>query len=109
MAHDEAQADRLRSQLADTDGVVGRRMFGGVAFMLNGHMTVGVSGPDMIGRVGAESYEATSAPPGTSGSGPAGRTMKGWILVDAGAVEAEADLADWVQTAVSFTVSLEPK
>ncbi len=109
MAYDEAQADRLRSQLADTDGVVERKMFGGVAFMLNGHMTVGVSGPDIIVRVGAESYEATLALPGASGFGPAGRTMKGWILVDAGAVESEADLADWVQRAVSYAGSLAPK
>lgn len=81
----------------------------GSLVMLNGHMTVGVSGPDIIVRVGAESYEATLTLPGTSGFGPAGRTMKGWVLVDAGAVESEADLADWVQRAVSYTGSLEPK
>lgn len=109
MAYDEAQAARLQEQLADTDGVVERKMFGGVAYMLNGHMTVGVSGADIIVRVGADGYDAALTLPGTSTFGPGGRAMTGWVLVAADAVDAEADLAEWVQRAVRHTSSLPPK
>ncbi len=109
MAYDEAQAERLRNQLADTDGIVERKMFGGIAYMLNGHMTVGVSGGDIIVRVGAESYDEAMAAPGALPFGPGGRAMTGWVLVDRAVVESESDLAGWVHRAVSHTASLPPK
>ena len=109
MAYDEAQATRLRDQLADTEGILERRMFGGVAYMLNGHMTVGVSGTDIIVRVGADGYDDALTRPGTSTFGPGGRAMTGWVLVAAEAVATEAELAEWVQQAVGFTSALPPK
>ena len=63
MAYDEGLAQRLRETLADGDGLTERRMFGGIAFMLHGNMAVGVSGDELMVRVGPEGYDEALAQP----------------------------------------------
>lgn len=69
MAYDEQLADRIRSELAGVDGVSERKMFGGIAFMVHGNMTVGIVGRDLMVRVGPDRWERRCAV----------RTLARWI------------------------------
>lgn len=109
MAYDEALAERLRDELANVDSVVERKMFGGIAFMVNGNMAVGVSKTDLMVRVGPEGHDAALAEPGVRDFDMSGHPMRGWVLVSGGTVESDEDLDDWVEIGVSFASSLPPK
>jgi len=65
MAYDEALATRIRAQLAGSAGVSEKRMFGGLAFLKNGNMFVGVTGDELMARVGKETMR-TPSPASTS-------------------------------------------
>jgi len=110
MAFDEQLATRIRKQLGKKKGLVEKKMFGGVAFLLNGNMCVGVHKNDMIVRLPAEETDAALARKHTrvfdlSG----GRPMKGWILVEPKGLAGDSSLAQWVETGVKFAQSLPPK
>lgn len=109
MAYDETLAERVRSALEDRDDVVEKRMFGGLAFMLGGHMCCGVSGSDLMVRVGPEAYETALAQPGASPMDFTGRPLTGFVFVDGTAVAADGPLAEWVGRGIAFAGSLEPK
>lgn len=65
MPFDEGLAERIRAVVDVDDGLAEKRMFGGLAFLLHGNMTVGVVGSDLIVRVGADAYEAALEASGT--------------------------------------------
>src|SRR5262245_47895699 len=109
MAFDEGLAQRIREYLGSTSSVVEKRMFGGLAFMVAGNMCVGVLGDDLIARVGPGSTAAALGRPGSRLFDFTGRPMKGWIIVDAGALEADDSLAVWVDEALGFVRTLPPK
>jgi hypothetical protein len=109
MAFDEHLADRVRAKLAGEDAIAETRMFGGLAFLLAGNMSVGVSGDDLIVRVGPEGTEDALDRPHARPFAMTGRPMKGWIMVGAEGVRADADLAAWVQRGVAYARSLPPK
>jgi hypothetical protein len=109
MAFDENLADRVRNLLGGRAGVTEKRMFGGVAFLLNGNMCCGVNGEALIVRLPADDAEELLARPHTRRFDMTGRPMKGWILVDPGGVSTAHDLSDWVQRAFRFAGSLPPK
>ena len=81
MAYDEGLAQRIRERLGAEPGVTEKRMFGGIAFLLHGNMAVGVSGDDLMVRVGPDRTDAALARPGTRLFDMTGRPMRGWILV----------------------------
>ena len=64
MAFDELLADRVRASLQRVAGVSEKKMFGGLAFMIGGHLTVGVFGDGLIARIGAQDMDAAAAEPG---------------------------------------------
>jgi TfoX/Sxy family transcriptional regulator of competence genes len=109
MAYDQALADRVRDQLAGEDGIGERAMFGGLAFLLHGNMAAGVSGDDLMVRVGPDATDEALARPHTRLFDMTGRPMKGWLLVEPGGVESSEDLAGWVRQGVEFARSLPPK
>ena len=109
MAYDEGLAQRVREVLADEPGLTEKRMFGGVAFMLDGNMACGVTNDDMMVRVGTEGYDALIAQPGARMFDMTGKPMKGWLLVSAEATAEDEDLAGWVGRGVAFARSLPPK
>ncbi|MCB2099904.1 MAG: TfoX/Sxy family protein [Rhodobacterales bacterium] len=109
MACDAALAARLRARLAPRPGVSERRMFGGVAFLLNGNMCVGVHKDHMVARVGEPTATARLNPPRVRPMDITGRPMKGWLLIDGAGVEDDGELADWVETAVVFVGTLPVK
>ena len=84
-------------------------MFGGVAFLLDGNMAVGLSGDELMVRVGPDRSDEALARPHTRPFDMTGRPMKGWILVAPDALGSERELADWVSEGVAFACSLPPK
>jgi TfoX/Sxy family transcriptional regulator of competence genes len=108
MAYDETLAERLRERLSGTDGIAEKKMFGGLAFLTHGHMTVGVSGSDLIVRIPADRTDEALRQPGVRTFGPSGRSMRGWILVAGEELDDEV-LGRWLAEAVTFVATLPPK
>jgi TfoX/Sxy family transcriptional regulator of competence genes len=103
---DDALAARLRELLAGEPGVAEKRMFGGVAFLVDGHMAVGASGQGgLMVRVDPEQTDALLAEPGAGPFEMRGRPIDGWLRVDTAA----ADPAPWVERGVAYARSLPPK
>lgn len=110
MAYDEALAERVRDLLAGQPKVVEQRMFGGLAFILAGHMAVGVSGQGglMLCCDPAEA-KVLLGDPNASPMEMRGRELSGWLRVaDAGVVE-DDDLARWVTVGVNRARNRPPK
>src|SRR5690242_476113 len=97
MAFDEGLAERLREVLANQADMDEKKMFGGLAFMLNGNLACGVIGDEMIVRVGPDGYEDAIAEPHTREFDFSGRPSKGWVVVAPEGVESDDALAVWAQ------------
>ena len=108
MAYDEGLAERVRDRLADRPGTADKRMFGGLSFLTDGHLTVCVTHDDLMVRVGPDSMEQALTEPGTRPMTMGARTMRGWVLVD-GAVLDDDVLTAWIDRAGEFVSSLPPK
>ena len=109
MAYDEGLAQRIREALADADGLSERRMFGGIAFMLHGNMAVGISGDELMVRVGPEAYDEALAQPHARVFDMTGRVMRGWVVVAAEGIADDAALGEWVRQGANYARSLPPK
>ena len=110
MAVDQDFANRIREELADVDGITEKAMFGGLAFLLHGNMSVGImSTGDLMVRVGADGTDEALAKPNTRLFEMRGRSMTGWVIVDAAAVKTKRRLGPWVRRGVAFAASLPPK
>ncbi len=109
MAYDEALATRIRGQLGKKKGLVEKKMFGGLAFLLNGNMCCGVSREEMIVRLDPEATAQALKKPHVRLFEVGGRSMKGWILVAPAGIATDAALAKWIETAVSYAGALPPK
>jgi TfoX/Sxy family transcriptional regulator of competence genes len=109
MPFDQTIADRVRPHLARRRGFTERKMFGGVGFLLDGHMCVGVWKHWLIARIGPEDYDAALAKSGVKEFDITGRPMKGWVMVDPSGVRGELELSAWVEQAVDFVRTLPPK
>lgn len=111
MPYDESLAQRVRDILgpAAAGNVSERKMFGGLAFMLNGNMCCGVEGNNLVVRTGPESYEEALARPGARLFDFTGRPMRGFVYVQRDALASAPALREWVGLAVAFAGSLPPK
>ena len=110
MAYDEALAERIRDVLAGQgDRVREQKMFGGIAFMVDGHMTVGVVNDDLMARVGADGEDDALAQPHARTMDFTGRPMTGFVQVSAAGVATAKDVRSWVDRALAFTTTLPPK
>jgi TfoX/Sxy family transcriptional regulator of competence genes len=109
MAFSEPLAERIRHLLPRRKHVEEKKMFGGVGFLLNGNMLVGVWKDSLIVRLGPEEGEEALKEPHVSEFNITGRAMKGWVLVAPEGVEADDELSDWVQRAVKFVAKLPAK
>ena len=107
-AASDALAARLRPLLPP--GLVEKKMFGGIGFMIDGHMALGVSGEGgLLIHCSKEETEALLAKPGARPFGMRGREMKGWLRVDAESVSTKRQLEPWVMESVAFARALPPK
>ena len=109
MPYDERLAERIRKHLGARRDVVEKKMFGGLAFMLRGHMACGVVGDDLMVRVGAEGYEEALSRAHARPMDFTGRPLKGMVYVaPAGTRDAKA-LKRWIELGAAHTETLPPK
>jgi len=108
MAYDNALAQRVRDRMGDEPGVSEKKMFGGLAFLTAGNMTVGVHGDDLIARIDPETMDAALAEQGVRPFDMTGRPMRGWVLV-AGGLLSDRELDRWIARARSYVGTLPPK
>ena len=109
MAFDEALAERIRECLSRRKSVEQKKMFGGIGFLLNGNMLVGVWKNSLIVRVGPDGYEDAMLEPHVKEFDITGRPMKGWVLVEPEGVEDDDQLNEWIQRALQFVGTLPAK
>jgi len=109
MAYDIVLADRIRGHLAGLPGLTEQKMFGGLCFLVNGHMVCGPVRDILIVRVGPAGYDDALAQAGARPMTFTGRPMRGFVEVDAAALDDEAALAAWVDRGVAHALSLPPK
>ena len=110
MAFSEELADRIRDVLAMREGISERKMFGGLAFMVNGNMACGLmnDGGLMI-RLEPDEVERALGEPHTREMDFTGRKMKGFLIVDPEGFASDEGLAGWVEAGADFAASLPPK
>ena len=109
MAFDEALANRVRPLLSGISGATEKKMFGGLAFLVRGNMSVGVHGAELIVRIEPSETEEALKVPGVRVFDITGRPMKGWLLVAPQALAESKALAAWVKRGVAYAQSLPPK
>ena len=110
MAYDTDLADRVRSMLSGEPDVVEKRMFGGLAFLVAGHMAVSASGQGgLLLRVDPASSDRLTADPRVSRFQMRGRSMAGWLHVEIDSSVIEEELRSWVDTGVAMARSLPPR
>ena len=109
MAYDEGLAQRVREMLADQPDLEEKKMFGGIAFMLQGNVACGLTQDNFMVRVGPEEYEAALARRHARPMDFTGKPMKGWVYVDSDGYTEDEDLAEWVSMGIAYALSLPPK
>lgn len=110
MAHDEDLALRLRAALADRDAVTEKRMFGGLAFLVHGHMAVCASGTGgLLVRVDPATSALLVEQQGVERMVMGGREMDGWLRVATAQLEDDAALRSWVDRGLAVVAGLPPK
>ena len=109
MAFNEALAQRIRNALARRKNIEEKKMFGGVGFLLNGNMLVGVWKDSLIVRLHAEESDLALKEPHVREFDITGKPMKGWVLVQPEGIEADDELSGWIQRAVKFVGKLPDK
>lgn len=109
MVYDEGLSQRIRELIRDTDGIEEKKMFGGIGFLLNGHMACGVNKEELIIRVGPDYYQQALLQTGAKVFDLTGRAMTGWVAVQSPGYQRDADLEDWVNRGLGFARTLPPK
>ena len=110
MAFSESLAGRVRDALARTNGIEEKRMFGGLAFLLNGNMSVAASGRGgLMVRVPPDETDKLLTREHVEPMVMAGRETRGWLRVSAEGVKSKRQLQSWVNRGVDYAKSLPPK
>ena len=109
MAFDESLAARIRQQLARRRNIEEKKMFGGVGFLRNGNMLVGVWKNSLIVRLGAEEGEEALREAHVKEFDITGRAMRGWVMVEPAGLREDEQLSEWIQRAVKFVGTLPAK
>lgn len=109
MAYDAGLAARVKKGLAPYPDVTEKQMFGGLAFMVGGHMCCGVNGDELMVRVGPDGYAAALASPHAREMDFTGKAMKGYVYVAAPGLADDDDLRSWLERAAAFVATLPAK
>jgi TfoX/Sxy family transcriptional regulator of competence genes len=110
MAYDEDLANRIRELVSGEKGVTEKRMFGGLAFLIDGNMSVSASGKGgLLLHVDPDATDELLAKPHAEPFEMRGRAMRGWLRVDAEGLKTKAQLELWVARGVGYARSLPPK
>ena len=109
MAYNEILAERVREIIARIDAeITERKMFGGLAFLLNGHMFTGIVGDELMLRLGEAGAEAALWREHVREMDFTGRPMKAMVFIEPAGLDERA-LAEWVTSAATFAATLAPK
>ena len=110
MAYDEALAERIRALISDEPGLTEKPMFGGLAFLVGGNMSVAASGQGgLMVRVEPDETESLLAEPHARPFEMRGREMQGWLRVDHEGIRNKRQLEPWVKRGVAYARSLPAK
>lgn len=109
MAYDKRAAERLRNVFSDYQGVVEKKMFGGIAYMYLDHMCVGIVDDMLMVRVGPENYERALSEQYVKPMDFTGKPMKGYVYVEPPGFKTEKNLKKWVNLGTRFVKTLPPK
>jgi TfoX/Sxy family transcriptional regulator of competence genes len=109
MPFDETLAARIRQRLARKKGVEEKKMFGGVGFLLNGNLLIGVWKDSLCVRLGPDQAEQALSEPHVREFDITGKPMKGWVLVEPEGVEDDDQLKGWIERALKFVKALPKK
>jgi len=103
-------AQRIRELLGERSGLIEKKMFGGVGFIINGNMSCGVLGNDLIVRVGPDhNTYALSQAFVRPFLAPGGKPMAGWVFVALEGLQNDQDLLQWIEQGYEFALSLPEK
>jgi TfoX/Sxy family transcriptional regulator of competence genes len=109
MAYDRGLAQRVREALTTRPNICERQMFGGLAFLVDGKMFVGIRNSSLMARVGPEHHRDALAMPHVRVMDFTGRPMKGYVYIDPPAIATDQDLKAWVLWCVEFVARLPEK
>ncbi len=109
MAYDEGLVQRIREQLEGDPRVSEKKMFGGIAFFVNGNMAAGTMKDELMVRVGPDGHDAAVAQPHARAMDFTGRTMRGFVQVAPAGFEDDADLRAWLARGIAFAEKHERK
>jgi hypothetical protein len=110
MAYDEVLAERIRGLIGPDPELTEKKMFGGLAFLIRGHMAISASGQGgVLVRVTPERTDELVATTAATVAVMQGREMPGWLRVAADSVGTDDDLSPWVETGIAYARSLPPK
>jgi TfoX/Sxy family transcriptional regulator of competence genes len=109
VAFDEQLGEKVRSVVKGQRGLVEKKMFGGLAFLINGNMSVGVHKNELIVRLPPEETDSALKEPGARIFDITGRPMKGWLMIGGAGLKNETALKNWVKRGVSFASALPKK
>lgn len=109
MPFDPGLVERIRDVLGERHDVVEKHMFGGIAFMVSGHMCCGVATEDLMVRVGPDRYAEALAHPHAREMDFTRKPLKGYVYVAPGGLETDEALALWVGLGLTFVETLPPK
>lgn len=109
MAYDMELAKRIKEILGERPGLVEKKMFGGVSYLINGNMTCGVIKDELVIRLGEEKNAEALCRPNTRQFDFSGKPMAGWIYVSKLGFESEENLRKWIEMGVEYALSLPAK
>jgi TfoX/Sxy family transcriptional regulator of competence genes len=110
VAYDERLAGRIRKVLGEERGLTEKKMFGGLAFLINGNMSVSASGQGgLLLRVDPDEADELLAKPHAQPFEMRGRSMKGWLRIAPEGLEGDPELREWVAHGVGYARSLPSK
>ena len=109
MPYSENLAERVRRILKSRSNVDEKRMFGGVGFLMNCNMLVGIWQESLIARVGQEQAADALKQPYVKEFDITGKPMKGWIMVEPDGIDFDEQLNDWLEKAEKFVETLPAK
>ena len=109
MAYDEKLAQRIREVFGESSGVEEKKMFGGLCFMLSGHMCCGIVGDQLMARVGPTNYEKCLNQKFVSEMNFTGKAMKGMVYVKGEGIKSKSALKKWIETCSDFVETLPAK
>ena len=102
MAYNEKLANRIREQLANLPNIEEKEMMGGLTFMYNGKMCVGIFADEMMCRINPEMQNTALEKTGCRIMDFTGRPMKGYVMVDDTGMKSKKEFNYWIDLCLEF-------